>query len=69
MFLNQNLVIVKLYEKVHLPSISHDESLALLSDGLLISTLVENEVGAIQMAMGSFFPILLLSGVLWPLQV
>ncbi|EGD77792.1 hypothetical protein PTSG_08882 [Salpingoeca rosetta] len=36
--------------------------------GLFISTQVDSEVGAIQVAMGSFFPVLLLSGVLWPLQ-
>lgn len=44
------------------------QSLRLL-DGLVVSTKVSNEVGAIQMAMGTFFPVLLLSGVLWPLQV
>jgi hypothetical protein len=38
-------------------------------DGLMISTLVSDEVGAIQMAMGTFFPVLLLSGILWPLEV
>eukprot|EP00049_Salpingoeca_infusionum_P012893 m.239416 g.239416 ORF g.239416 m.239416 type:complete len:217 (+) comp15296_c0_seq2:1900-2550(+) len=36
--------------------------------GLFISTQVDNEVGAIQAAMGSFFPVLLLSGVLWPIE-
>lgn len=36
--------------------------------GLLISTLSSSEVGAMQVAMGTFFPSMLLSGIIWPLQ-
>lgn len=36
--------------------------------GLVIATICEEERSAMQMALGSFFPALLLSGVLWPVQ-
>ncbi len=36
--------------------------------GLYLSTLVEDETQAIQAALGSFFPVLLLSGVIWPIE-
>jgi ABC-type multidrug transport system permease subunit len=36
--------------------------------GLVISTRVQTEAAAIQAALGSFFPILLLSGIIWPLE-
>lgn len=43
-------------------------SLPSLADGLLISTMTNEETGAIQISIGSFFPMLLLSGILWPLE-
>ncbi len=39
-----------------------------MSFGLLISSLVASEVEAVQLSLASFFPSLLLSGILWPLQ-
>lgn len=39
-----------------------------MSFGLLISASAETEVAAMQMAMGTFFPSMLLSGVIWPIQ-
>jgi ABC-type multidrug transport system permease subunit len=36
--------------------------------GLFISTVAPEEAHAMQMALGSFFPVLLLSGVIWPLE-
>lgn len=36
--------------------------------GLIISTVAHDEVAAIQYAMALFFPTLLLSGILWPVQ-
>ena len=36
--------------------------------GLFISTVSPEEAHAMQMALGSFFPVLLLSGVIWPLE-
>ena len=36
--------------------------------GLFLSTRVHDETEAVQSALGSFFPILLLSGVLWPVE-
>ena len=36
--------------------------------GIFISTVTTDQVAAIQMALGTFFPILLLSGVLWPVE-
>jgi huntingtin len=36
--------------------------------GLVISASCEKEQEAIQMSMGSFFPVMLLSGVIWPVQ-
>ena len=42
--------------------------LAGMSFGLLVSGLAREEVDALRMALGSFFPMLLLSGVMWPLQ-
>ena len=35
--------------------------------GLVISALCDNEQDAIQLALGSFYPNLLLSGIIWPL--
>jgi len=45
-------------------------SLALvgMSLGLLFSVIANQEVEAVQLAIGIYFPTLLLSGVLWPLQ-
>eukprot|EP00090_Calanus_glacialis_P013108 TRINITY_DN21732_c0_g1_i1.p1 TRINITY_DN21732_c0_g1~~TRINITY_DN21732_c0_g1_i1.p1 ORF type:complete len:794 (-),score=171.87 TRINITY_DN21732_c0_g1_i1:630-3011(-) len=36
--------------------------------GLLVSALCDNEQDAIQLALGSFYPNLLLSGIIWPLE-
>jgi ABC-type multidrug transport system permease subunit len=36
--------------------------------GLVISAVCEKEQEAIQMSLGSFFPVMLLSGVIWPVQ-
>ena len=36
--------------------------------GLVISTVAKEEIHAMQMSLGSFFPVLLLSGVIWPLE-
>eukprot|EP00096_Caligus_rogercresseyi_P014658 TRINITY_DN7173_c0_g1_i1.p1 TRINITY_DN7173_c0_g1~~TRINITY_DN7173_c0_g1_i1.p1 ORF type:complete len:745 (+),score=193.02 TRINITY_DN7173_c0_g1_i1:231-2465(+) len=39
-----------------------------MSFGLVISSLCNTEQDAIQVALGSFYPILLLSGIIWPLE-
>jgi hypothetical protein len=36
--------------------------------GLVVSALCDNEQDAIQLALGSFYPNLLLSGIIWPLE-
>jgi ABC-type polysaccharide/polyol phosphate export permease len=36
--------------------------------GLVISAVCEEEQAAMQLALGSFFPMLLLSGVIWPVE-
>ena len=36
--------------------------------GLVISTVSPEETHAMQIALGSFFPVLLMSGVIWPLE-
>ncbi|XP_071477334.1 ABC transporter G family member 20-like [Diadema antillarum] len=36
--------------------------------GLLISAVCDSETEAIQLALGSFYPLLLLSGVVWPIE-
>lgn len=36
--------------------------------GLVISSISSDETNAIQLALGSFYPVLLLSGIIWPLQ-
>jgi ABC-type multidrug transport system permease subunit len=36
--------------------------------GLVISTISPEETHAMQFSLGSFFPVLLLSGVIWPLE-
>ncbi|XP_030833733.1 ABC transporter G family member 20-like [Strongylocentrotus purpuratus] len=36
--------------------------------GLLISAFCDSESTAIQLALGSFYPLLLLSGVVWPIE-
>lgn len=36
--------------------------------GLVISALCDNEQDAIQLALGSFYPNMLLSGIIWPLE-
>ena len=36
--------------------------------GMMLSTRVRDENEAIQAAMGTFFPVLLLSGVMWPIE-
>ncbi|XP_040579310.1 ABC transporter G family member 20 [Lepeophtheirus salmonis] len=39
-----------------------------MSFGLVISSMCNTEQDAIQVALGSFYPILLLSGIIWPLE-
>ncbi|CAF1279196.1 unnamed protein product, partial [Didymodactylos carnosus] len=39
-----------------------------MSYGLLISAICEQEVEVMEVALGSVFPILLSSGVIWPLE-
>ncbi|XP_040579314.1 ABC transporter G family member 20 [Lepeophtheirus salmonis] len=39
-----------------------------MSFGLLISSFCSTEHDAIQLALGSFYPLLLLSGIIWPLE-
>jgi len=39
-----------------------------MSFGLLISTIARQETEAVQLALAAFFPAMLLSGVLWPLE-
>lgn len=36
--------------------------------GLLISSACDEETSAIQLALGSFYPNLMMSGVIWPLE-
>jgi len=36
--------------------------------GLVISAVCEDEQQAMQLALGSFFPVLLLSGIIWPIE-
>ena len=36
--------------------------------GMFISTVTDDKIGAIQLALGTFFPVMLLSGVLWPVE-
>ncbi len=36
--------------------------------GLLVSSLCDSEISAIQLSLGSFFPTLVLSGVVWPIE-
>lgn len=36
--------------------------------GMVVSSLCDEENSAIQLALGSFYPNLLLSGVIWPLE-
>ena len=36
--------------------------------GLVVSTLCDEETSAIHLSLGSFYPNLLLSGVLWPME-
>ena len=40
----------------------------LFTKGMVISTLAPDEHSALMLAFGSFFPVLLLSGVFWPLE-
>ena len=40
----------------------------LFSSGLVVSTLCDEETSAIHLSLGSFYPNLLLSGVLWPME-
>ncbi|XP_062499553.1 ABC transporter G family member 20-like [Corticium candelabrum] len=39
-----------------------------MSCGLLISALCDTEIAAVQLAMGLFYPTLLLSGIIWPIE-
>eukprot|EP01136_Pigoraptor_vietnamica_P017299 Opistho-1_new@62267 len=42
--------------------------LAGMAYGILISAVSQDEIAAIQVALGSFYPVLLLSGVIWPTE-
>ncbi|CAF3657840.1 unnamed protein product [Rotaria sp. Silwood1] len=44
------------------------EGLCGMSYGLLISSLCEQEIEVMQVALGSVFPVFLASGVIWPLE-
>ena len=44
------------------------QGLAGMSFGFLISSLCDSQAVAMQLSIGSFYPCLLLSGILWPLQ-
>ena len=44
------------------------QGLAGMSFGFLISSLCESQAVAMQLSIGSFYPNLLLSGILWPLE-
>ena len=39
-----------------------------MSFGFLISSLCDSQAVAMQLSIGSFYPCLLLSGILWPLE-
>lgn len=39
-----------------------------MSYGLAISSLADNEVQVLQMAIGTIFPSLLMSGIIWPIE-
>ena len=36
--------------------------------GLLVSSLCDSETSAIHLSLGSFYPTLLLSGIIWPIE-
>lgn len=36
--------------------------------GLLVSSLCDSEISAIHLSLGSFYPTLLLSGIIWPIE-
>ena len=40
----------------------------LLTLGLLVSSLCDTEISAIHLSLGSFYPTLLLSGIIWPIE-
>ena len=40
----------------------------LFSSGFLISIVCSAETTAMQLSIGSFYPVLLLSGILWPVE-
>ena len=44
------------------------QSLAGMTFGFLISAICDTQAVAMQLSIGSFYPCLLLSGILWPLQ-
>ena len=44
------------------------EGLTGMAYGLVISAVCNNETSAIQIAIGSFYPAIVLSGVMWPLE-
>ncbi|XP_057380008.1 ABC transporter G family member 20-like [Daphnia carinata] len=39
-----------------------------MSYGLLVSSLCDSEISAIHLSLGSFYPTLLLSGIIWPIE-
>lgn len=39
-----------------------------MSFGLLVSSLCDSEISAIHLSLGSFYPTLLLSGIIWPIE-
>ena len=48
--------------------ITYLQGLSGLCFGLIISSVCNEEVEAVQLALGTFYPIILLSGIIWPLE-
>ncbi|XP_072049228.1 ABC transporter G family member 20-like [Amphiura filiformis] len=71
------LVMIFMFTVFHIPSrgslalvvvMTLLQGLCGMAYGLLISALVDDEMSAMQFALGSFYPVLLLSGIIWPIQ-
>jgi ABC-type multidrug transport system permease subunit len=43
-------------------------SCAICNEGLLISTGCDNEMGALSLSQASFLPLLVISGICWPIE-
>ena len=55
------------YGKVIFCNVKNNQGMASFS-GLFLSSICEEEVQVIELAMGSVFPLMLASGVIWPLE-